>query len=210
MTDLTVFHVPGSRSMRSVWLLHELGVAFTVKELPFDLKVLRAPEYLAVSPLGRVPAIQHGELKLIESGAIAQYLTWRFPEKNLGRAPGDPEWPQWVQWIHFAETIAVHGASQVQQQVFIRPEDRSPVVKDLESKRLVKCYEVIDRALGEQDFLLPGGFSAADVGVGYSLHLGRGFTPMPEHLIRVRSYYDRLAARRAFQAATESERRRQS
>ncbi len=207
MTDLTVYHVPGSRSLRSVWLLHELGVDFTVREMPFDLRVLRTPDYLAVSPLGRVPALRHGDMHLFESGAIAQYLTWRFPEKNLGRAPGHPEWPMWLQWIHFAETIAVHGASQVQQQVFIRPEDRSAVIKDLESKRLVKCYEVIDRALGEQEHLLPGGFSAADVGVGYSLHLGLGFTPMPEGLARVRAYYDRLAARPAFKAASASERR---
>ena len=54
---ITLYHVPGARSARSLWLLHELGVEFELVEMAFDLKVLRAPEYLAIHPLGRVPCL---------------------------------------------------------------------------------------------------------------------------------------------------------
>jgi glutathione S-transferase len=198
---LKVYHVPGSRSVRAVWLAHELGIPFETVTMPFDLKVLRRPEYLAVSPLGRVPAISDGDVDLIESGAIAQYLTWKHPEAGLGRSPGDPEWHEWIQWIHFAETAAVHGASLVQQTVFVPPDQRSPIIDTLEGKRLLKAMEVIEARLEGRDWLLASGFSAADVCVGYSVHLGAGFRNL-DHLPRVSDYYARIKARPAFQAAT--------
>src|SRR5262249_51417536 len=144
-------------------------------ELPWDLKALRAPEYLAIHPLGRVPAIVDDGTVVIESGAIAQYLCGRYDPDRLGRRPDHPEWLQWIQWIPYAETVAVHAAALVQQKFFIKPEDRSAPLAALESRRLVKALEVVDRKLEGQDYLLPSGFSAADIAVGYSIHLGKMF-----------------------------------
>ena len=187
--------------MRTLWLLNELGLSFDNVELPWDLAHLRSPEYLAISPLGRVPAIvdEDGSV-LMESSAIIQYLCWKHDPQGLGRQPGHPEWPQWLQWISFAETIAVHAACLVQQKFFIAPEDRSAAVVNLESRRLVKALEVIDQALADREFLLPGGFSAADVAVGYSIHMGRLFF-IPDGLGNVSAYYDRLSQRPAFRAS---------
>jgi glutathione S-transferase len=196
---LTLYHVPGARSMRSLWLLHELGEAFETHRLAFTMQALRHPDYLGVHPLGRVPALKDGDRVIFESGAIAQYLCWRFPEKGLGRAPGDADWPDWIQWIHYAETIAVHGASLVQQQVFIPPDQKSPAVADLEGKRLMKALEVVDRHLQSQPFMLKAGFSAADTSVCYSVHLAKGFKSI-EKYPALTAYYDRCAARPAFQA----------
>lgn len=195
---ITLYHVGGARSMRSLWLLHELGLPFTLVDMPFDLSVLRAPDYLAIHPLGRVPALVDGDRALFESGAICQYLCETYDDKGLGRAPGHPERPLWLQWLHFAETMAVHGASLVQQTVFIAPPDRSPVVHKLESRRLEKSLEVIDAVLSDRDHLLASGFSAVDVGVGYSVHLARRFVSL-DPIPRVKAYYERLSQRPAFQ-----------
>ena len=201
---IVLYHVPGSRSMRSLWLLHELarnvGLAFDVKEMAFDLKVLRSPEYLAVHPLGRVPCLVDDGRVLFESGAICQYICERYDDGVLSRGPDHPERMQWLQWVHFAETMGVHGASLVQQSVFIAPAERSPAVKNLESRRLEKTLGVIDRVLAERDYLLDSGFSAADTMVGYSVHLAKGFVPI-EPFRNVTAYYARLADRPAFQAA---------
>jgi glutathione S-transferase len=199
---ITLYHVGESRSMRTLWLLNELGLPFDVVELPWDMKHLRAPAYLAISPLGRVPALVDDGRAIIESGAIAQYLCARYDRTGLGRPTDHPEWLDWIQWIHFSETIAVHAACLVQQKFFIAPDQRSEAVAKLESRRLLKALEVVDRALEGRDYLLPSGFSAADVAVGYSIHMGKLFFE-PEGLANVQAYYERLSRRPAFQASVK-------
>jgi len=204
---ITLYHVPGSRSMRSLWLLHELAgrvrLEFVVRELAFDMKTLRSPDYLAVHPLGRVPCLVDDGRVLFESGAICQVLCERYDDGTFARAPGHPERAMWLQWVHFAETMAVHGASLVQQSVFVAPGDRSPVVQKLESRRLEKTLGVVDAVLARNGFLLESGFSAADVMVGYSVHLARRFVPI-HPFANVSRWYAGFDARPAFRAAREA------
>ncbi len=195
---IKLFHVDGARSMRSLWLLNELGLEFELVTMEFTMAALRTPEYLAISPLGRVPCLQDGDLTLFESGAICQYLCEHYDNGGLYRPPGDPERAEWLQWLHYAETIAVHGASLVQQQVFIAPEKRSEIVIKLESKRLEKSLEVIDEHLSDRDYLLKTGFSASDTGVAYSVHLAQSRIDITG-LGNVAAYYERCRARPAFQ-----------
>ncbi len=199
---ITLYHVAGARSMRTLWLLHELGVEFDLVTLAFSMEALRTPEYLAVSKLGRVPALVEGDVTMIESGAIAQYLCETYDDGTLHRPPGHIERNEWLQWIHYAETIAVHGAALVQQKVFIKPDERSPVVQKLESRRLFKALEVIDQNLDGRDYLLKSGFSAADVNVGYGAHLAQELIELAG-LERLADWYARLIARPAFQKANE-------
>ncbi|MDX1581678.1 MAG: glutathione S-transferase N-terminal domain-containing protein, partial [Alphaproteobacteria bacterium] len=111
---ITLYHCAGSRSVRSLWLLNELGVEFDLKELEFNMETLRGPDYLSVHPLGRVPCLVDGDVTIFESGAINQYLCEIYdPDQTLWRAPGTAERADWLQWIHYAETIAVHGAALV-------------------------------------------------------------------------------------------------
>jgi glutathione S-transferase len=186
--------------MRSLWLLNELQIPFELIDMPFDLSVLRSPDYLAVHPLGRVPCLVDGDFRLFESGAIAEYLCERYSEGGLGRLEGDPERYAWLQWIHYCETMAVHAASLVQQRFFIAAADRSPMIAKLEGRRLEKSVQVLEAQLSDRDFLLPTGFSAADIGVGYSLHLADrliNLTKFPN----VARYLERLRARPAFRAS---------
>lgn len=198
-----LYHCAGARSMRSVWLLHELELDFELVTLGFSMAALRSREYLAISPLGRVPCLVDGDVTLFESGAICQYLCERYDSTGaLHRAPGHPERNAWLQWLHYAETVAVHGAALVQQQVFVAPADRSLVVIKLESRRLRKALEVLEQALGAQEYLLPSGFSAVDTAVGYSVHLARELIGI-EALPALAAYYARLAARPAFRRALD-------
>ena len=198
---LKLYHCPETRSMRSLWLLLELGVAFELIEMPFELSATRSHSYLSVHPLGRVPCLTGDGFKLFESGAITEYLCERFPEGGLGRLAGDPERYEWLQWIHYSETMAVHAAALVQQYHFVHPpEERSAAVIRLESKRLQKAIAVIDSHLEDRQYVLRSGFSAADISIGYSLHLAQRFIRM-ERFPRVRSYYERLRVRAAFAAS---------
>ena len=144
---LTLYHCSETRSMRTLWLLNELHVSFELEEMPFDIRVTRSPEYLAVHPLGRVPCLKDGDFTLFESGAIAEYLCERFPGPAMGRLMGDPERYEWLQWIHYSETMAVHAATLVQQLVFFKEADRSAGLIKLESARLKKCLAVVEAHL---------------------------------------------------------------
>jgi glutathione S-transferase len=206
---ITLYHSPRSRSTRSLWLLNELGLEFELVTMPLDLKILRAPEYLAVHPLGRVPCLIDGDRTIFESGAISQYLCEVYDgdgSRGLQRPPGHPERFELLQWVHYAETIAVHGASLMQQRVFIAEPERSPAVQNLESRRLAKAVGVVDRHLNDgRPCLLASGFSAADTNVGYSVALARSFLGL-DAFPNARAYLERLEQRPAFQAALESAR----
>jgi glutathione S-transferase len=197
---LTLYHCSETRSMRTLWLLNELHVSFELEEMPFDVRVTRSPEYLAVHPLGRVPCLKDGDFTLFESGAIAEYLCERFPGPGMGRLMGDPERYEWLQWIHYSETMAVHAATLVQQLVFFKEADRSAGLIKLESARLKKCLAVVEAHLLDRDTLLATGFSAADIAVGTSIHLALRFSEMKTFPILER-YYERLSQRAAFQAS---------
>jgi len=197
---ITLHHVPQSRSMRSLWLLHELGVPFEVVKYPFD-KSLRAPAYLEKSPAGRVPALELDGVAIFETGAIAQILCERFSPAGLGRTPDHPERAQWLIWMHFAETISQHAAALTQQHVVLRDDaTRSPVVMKLEAARIVKCFAALEGRLAGRDHLLDGGFSAADISVGQAVYLAQFFARL-DGFAAVQAWYARLTARPAFVAS---------
>lgn len=193
---IRLHHVPQSRSFRVLWLLEELGLTFEVAEHSFFDKSLRASDYLAISPAGRVPALEIDGRSLFESGAITQYLC-----ETRGALQASPaERPDWLEWLHFAETIAAHVANLTQQHIVLR-EDwmRSATVMRLEAARLGKTLEVVERGLSAE-FILPSGFSAVDIAVSYGAMIGQRFVRL-DALPRVSDWLARLADRPAFRRA---------
>jgi glutathione S-transferase len=198
---ITLHHVAQARSFRTLWLLQEMGLEFEVRPWNFFDKSMRGPEFKALSPAARVPALEIDGRVLFESGAITEYLVETRPECGLGRAAGHEERADWLQWLHFAETIGQHLANLTQHHIALRdPAMRSPTVMRLEAKRLEKALEVVDRAVAAQDYLLGSGFSAVDVNVGYGVMIARHFVP-GDLLPALDGYYQRLVARNAFALA---------
>lgn len=196
---IKLHHCPGTRSMRSLWLLYELAVDFDLEEYPFD-KTLRQEPYARLNPAGRVPTLEIDGHVIRESGAIAQVLCERFDPRGLGRPVGHKERGAWLDWIHFAETVSVHCANLTQQHVALREDaQRSPIIMKLEAARLGRVLSVVDQALSG-DYLLAGGFSAADIGVGQACWMAKHFVRL-EDFPQLLGWYDRLSAREAFQAA---------
>lgn len=201
---ITLHHCPQSRSMRVLWLLEELGVPYRVQVRAFD-KSLRAPEFLSLSPAGRVPALEIDGERMFESAAIMEYLCERFPESGLGCLPGEPDRMAWLVWLHFAETISQHLAALTQQHILLYDDAmRSPVVMKLEAARLMKCYAAIEARLStpveNRDHLLTSGFSACDIAVGQAVYLGRYFA-RTEGFPELEKWMARNTARPGFQAA---------
>ncbi|WP_299826922.1 glutathione S-transferase family protein [uncultured Roseobacter sp.] len=201
---ITLHHCPQTRSMRTLWLLHELDVPFQVQSYPFD-RTLRSPEFLNLSPAGRVPALDIDGEHMFETGAITQYLCERFSPDGLGRSPGSFDRMSWLVWLHFAETISQHAAALTQQHVAVYEDHmRSPVVMKLEAARVRKCYAAIEAGLStpreNRDYLLTSGFSAADISVGQAVYMARHFATLDDFPATA-AWYARITAREGFQAA---------
>lgn len=200
MADLTLWHVPQSRSMRSLWLLHEIGADFQVNVLDFFDGSMRQPPYAAITPVGRVPALQDGAVTLHESGAITEWLCeTRAP--HLTRAAGTPDRALWLDWLHFGETLGQHLANLSQHHIVLREDwQRSATVMKLEAARLSRALRLIEAGLADSRDWLLGEFSGVDCQVGWSVWVAARFVRFDDRPL-LAAYRDRCAARPAFQAA---------
>ncbi|WP_095589929.1 glutathione S-transferase family protein [Actibacterium ureilyticum] len=197
---IRLHHCHESRSMRVLWLLHELGVPFELKVYPFDA-TLRQPDFLALSPAGRVPALEIDGDVMFESGAMIEYLCERFPQAGLGRAPGDPARRAWLSWLHFAETLSQHSAALNQQhEVLYEDHMRSPVIMKIEVKRLEKCYAALEARLQDSAHLADDRFSAADVAVGQAMYMALHFA-RADAFPALQAWYGQITARPGLQAS---------
>lgn len=197
---IRLHHCPETRSMRSLWLLHELEVDFELKTYSFD-GAIKQPDYLALNGAGRVPTLEIDGQVVQESGAIAQILCDHFSPDDMGRAPGHPERAAWLNWIHFAETISSHTANLTQQHIILFEDHmRSPILMKLEAKRLAKTFAVVDAVLADQDMVLPSGFSAADIGIGQAVYMGKHFVHLDD-FPNLKRWNDQISERPAFIAA---------
>ncbi|AXI46070.1 glutathione S-transferase [Sulfitobacter sp. SK012] len=198
---ITLHHCPQTRSMRTLWLLHELDVPFQLRSYPFD-QTLRSPEFLSLSPAGRVPALEIEGERMFETGAITEFLCEKFSTDRLGRNARSPDRMAWLVWVHFAETISQHIAALTQQHIMLR-EDwmRSPTVMKLEAARLTKCYVALEARLStpveRRDYLLTSGFSAADISVGQAVYMAQYFAKIDE-FPAVADWYERISERPSF------------
>jgi glutathione S-transferase len=199
---ITLYHVPQSRSMRVLWLLKELDVEFQVVEMPFDGS-LRSEEFLTRSPAGRVPALEIEGERMFESGAMVEYLCERYPERGMGQLPGAMDRMAWLVWVHFAETVSQHAAALTLLHVVLR-EEGCDVAKRIEVARLNQCYAAIEARLStpveNRDYLLTGGYSAADICVGQAVYMARHFAPLDSYL-ELAAWFERITERPSYLGA---------
>ncbi len=196
---ITLYHVPQSRSMRVLWLLNELDVPFQLVEMPFDGS-LRSEEFLTRSPAGRAPSLEIEGERMFESGAIVEYLCERFPERGMGQLPGAMDRMAWLVWVHFAETVSSHAAALTVQHVVLGAQ-ASDATKRIEVARLRQCYAAIEARLStpveNRDYLLTGGYSAADICVGQAVYMARHFAPLDEYP-ELAAWFERITERQSY------------
>jgi glutathione S-transferase len=196
--NLTLFHAPNSRSGAARFLLEELGADYDLHVLNLKKNEQRAPAYLAVNPMGKVPAIRHGDALITELPAIFIYLADLFPAAGLAPAIGDPLRGPYLRWLAF------YGSSF------------EPAIIDLAMKREptppTMCpygdYDTMLATLTAQlragPYLLGERFSAADVLWGNSLGWITMFKLVPE-LPEIMAYMDRVNSRPAARRAAEAD-----
>ncbi len=198
MTDLVLYTNPMSRGRIARWLMEEAGQPYDAVILDYGT-TMKAPDYLAINPMGKVPALVHGDRVITENAAICAYMADAFPAAGLAPDPADRA--DYYRWLFFA-------AGPLEQAV-----TNASVQLDTSDPALARRfgYGTLDAVLGTLDGLLAGRafvcgdrFSAADVMLGAQIHWGMrfgGIAPRPSFT----AYAERLLSRPAYLRATEKD-----
>lgn len=198
---ITLYHCPKTRSMRVLWLLHEMGLPHEVKRVPLDRKYLHSEEYKSLNPLAKIPVLTDGDTKLVESIAIMSYLLGRYGPSPLGRLPGEADFGTYLQWLEFGEAGFANYASMiVALKFYFQDKDGDGAILAWIRSETKKALRFLDARLDGRDYVLDDGFSAADISLGYALSLV--YTVGEEALVpaRVAAYWERLTSRPAWKA----------
>ncbi len=195
MADLTLYHASPSRSSVVLWMLEELGEPYDVKMLKLSEGDQQKPDYLAINPMGKVPALQHKGVTITEAAAICTYLADAFPQKNLNVPIGDARRGPYLKWLFF-------GPSCFETAVI----DRAAPRKE-EARRAMLGYgdfdsvmNVVAKAVEKGPWILGEQFTAADVVIGSNVRWSTMFKLVPERP-EFSAYAARIAARPAAQRA---------
>lgn len=201
---MKLYHCKQSRSCRVLWFLEELGLAYEMEELPFDPKALRSVDYLALNPFGKVPVLADGDLIMFESVAIIQYLLEHYADDRFEPPRRSPAYGQFLQWMHFGEATLMGPVSQLADHTDLLPQtERHAEIAALARRSIAHYAAALDETLGAQAYLLDDEFTAADVVVGYTLHVAKRYGALPGSARSLAAYYARLAARPAFVKAMQ-------
>jgi glutathione S-transferase len=195
MANLTLYHASPSRSSIVLWMLEEIGQPYDIKLLKLSAGDNLKPDYLALNPMGKVPALKHGDTVITEVAAICTYLADEFPQAKLNIPVGTPKRGVYLKWLFF-------GPGCMEPAVI----DRAAPRKE-EARRAMLGYgdfdttmNVVAKAVARGPWLMGEQFTAADVVIGSNIRWGTIFKLIPERK-EFTDYSARIAARPAAQRA---------
>ncbi len=198
MTDEVLFyHWPQSRGRIVHWMLEETGAAYRIELINLEKGGQKSPAFLAVNPMGKLPAIVHRGTPITETAAIVTYLADEFPAAGLAPPIGSPLRGAFLRWMFFGAGC-IDGA--LIDRMLSRPAaERSGAVS---YGRFEDFIEVLDGAISHGPYLLGENFSAADLFVGSQIGFGlmtKALEPRPSF----RAYLERVTSRPAYRRALE-------
>ena len=196
-SELVFYTNPMSRGRIVRWMLEEVGQPYRTEVLDY-MSSMKAPAYLAINPMGKVPAIKHGDVVVTEAAAICAYLADAFPQAGLAPAPTDPLRGPYYRWLFFAAGC-VEPASWIKALNVEVPPERRGMVGTGSMPEVVSALEL---AIGKGPYILGERFSAADIYAGSQIVWGLQFGTF-EKTPTFEAYAARLMSRPAAVRARE-------
>jgi glutathione S-transferase len=198
MTDRITFYTnPMSRGRIVRWMLEEVGAPYETVLLDYGT-TMKAPEFLAINPMGKVPTIRHGETVVTEAAAICAYLADMFPDKGLAPPPGNQLRGPYYRWMFFAAG-PVEAAVTGKALGLLAPADKKAMAG---YGSFEETIDALERAVSGSQYICGNQFTAADVYVGAQLGWGMMFGTI-EKRPAFSEYFERLQARPAAKRANE-------
>ncbi|MGZ8362680.1 MAG: glutathione S-transferase family protein [Caulobacteraceae bacterium] len=198
MSDELVFYTnPMSRGRIARWMLEEVGQPYRTVILGYN-ESMKSPEYLAINPMGKVPAITHRGVTVTEGAAICAYLADAFPQAGLAPALDDPKRGVYYRWLFFAAG-PVEAAVTAKSLGLLAPEDKKRMAGYGSYEDTIDALET---AVKDREYILGDTFSAADVYVGAQIGWGLMFKSIEARPAFI-DYAKRIQARPAAIRARE-------
>jgi glutathione S-transferase len=197
MSELTFYTHPMSRGRVVRWMLEEIGVPYTVETMQFGPE-MKTPEYLAINPVGKVPAIKHGNTVVTEVAAICAYLADQFPEKNLAPPPHSMERGPYYRWLFFMAGPFEMATSALAYGWKID----SSNVQAVGCGRVEDSVNTLEKVLAQSPYICGDHFTAADVLVSSYLWWETMQKNIPQNEV-FQDYIKRTENRPAAQRANE-------
>jgi glutathione S-transferase len=194
VADLTFYTNPQSRGRIVRWMLEEVGAPYETQIIGYDQ--MKSDAYLAVNPMGKVPAIKHRGHVVTECAAICAYLADVFPEAGL--APSEDEKADYYRWLFYAAGPVEQAFTNNFAGFKVEPERE----RMFGYGSYDKVVAILDELFSRRDFVCGDRFTAADVYVGSQIMFPMQFGMLPERDSFAR-YRDRLQAREAYKRATD-------
>jgi glutathione S-transferase len=164
------YHNPMSRSRVVHWMLEEVGAPYDVELISFEKREHKAPEYLAINPMGKLPTIVHRGVVVTETAAIVAYLADAFPAAGLAPALDDPQRGTYLRWLFFTSSCV--EAAMMDRALARPPTDKTGSIG-------YGTYEdtmaALEKAIAPGPFILGERFSATDLYLGSMLGYGITF-----------------------------------
>ena len=192
------------RGFRVVWLLEEMGLPYRLRPVDLLAGVENDAEFLAINPAGFIPAIQDGEVTMVESIAIMEYLMARYGPTPLAPDPHDPAFPAYQQFLHLGEAGLAASMYFVVVSRNLAPEAER---RNWGARKALEVFEsrlgLVTRQLARFPYLAGETFTAADISVTYALQFARrsGGIALGE---AEQAYVARTSGREAYKRAMET------
>ncbi|MGZ3304470.1 MAG: glutathione S-transferase family protein [Asticcacaulis sp.] len=192
------------RGFRVVWLLEEMELPYRLRQVDLLADLKNDTEFLAINPAGFIPALRDGDVEMVESIAIMQYLIAHYGPTPLAPGPQDPGFPLYLQFLHLGEAglaasmYFVSGARNLAPEAERDNWSAGQALRTFESRLML-----VRRQLSRSPYLAGDAFTAADISVTYALQMARrnvGYVLGDAEM----SYLDRVTARHGFSRAVEA------
>jgi glutathione S-transferase len=194
--ELVLYTNPMSRGRIGRWMLEEVGQPYSAEIMEFAR--MGSSEYLAINPMGKVPALRHGQTIVREAAAICAYLADVFPEAGLVPAPGSQLRGPYYRWLFFAAGPIEAANTDKALGVAVRPEQARMVGYGTREQ----TFAALEDQLSRSEYIAGDRFTAADVYVGSHIGFGMMFGTIDKRTTFER-YWNLLSARPAAQRARE-------
>ena len=202
---ISLYHCVAARSFRPLWALEELSLNYELKMLAFPPRVIDK-NYLQLNPLGTVPLLCDGDVRMTESVAICHYLGARYGPSPLIVDVEEPDYGAFLNWLHFGEaTLTFPQTIVLRYERLEAPERRLPQAVADYRRWFLGRLRTLESLLAGREGICAGRFTMADISVGYALLLAEYLGLEPEFPPSVRYYWQQLKQRDGYGRARAAE-----
>jgi glutathione S-transferase len=198
---ITVYGAPPTRALRVLWMLEEMGLPYEIRRVDFAARAEDA-EFTAINPAAAFPAMRDGEVAMMESCAILEYLAARYGPTPLAPAADDPAFPAYLSFLHFGEASLAGPMNVIIASRFLAPEgEKRNWGAGWVVDNFVRKSAALVQRLGESPYMAGPEFTAADISCGYAIGFARSLGAGDKLDPVLGEYLARLTARPAYQRA---------